>query len=944
MSEITLRFERGKPCPACGADTKGCSATEDGLHFCRGEPGSGWFSVKKGERDENGFGWFRRDDPSRAVRQADRPGRKKAAKVDWPARAKQFAENLHPDRRSSLSMKILGLPADALDVYPLLGTGKNDDEGRYYTFPEFDARGRVIGLSRRFNDGSKKCMSGSKRGLSLPHGWRDRPGPVFVVEGPTDAAALTAAGLAAVGRPSNSGGVGHLGDLFHELPPDRPVIVVGENDQKPDGLWPGRDGAESIARSLMAVMGRLVPWVLPPGGAKDVRAWLTAADRGESSWQARGAELAKALEAEAAKFRAGKPVVLISHDESEAIRRVTGVLSESEEKLFLRGAVLVRIDPGRVEDGALIPPAIVDVSLPELRERITDRVRLEELGREKEAKPCNPPHWLAPGVAAVAYRGNFRWLSGISTSPVLRDDGTVHQCPGYDPKTGVFYIAGADLAPIPECPTRDDARRELQRLIAGVRQFPWRSEADKSAWVSSVLTVAARRSFNGPSPLFVGVANHPGAGKSNLTHAAGIIGTGREALVENYPTLQPSRGRITEDHTEMRKLKTAVLDAGHPAFCLDNVPNGYGFHSHVLDSVVTNELDGGRLTGTGSARARVCRTVWFINGNGIYPLNDTVRRCLPFRLLVTDPRTLSRGFEGMEIKAWARKHRAELFASALTVVAAYIRAGRPDQGLSHFPSFEAWSDTIRSAVVWAGMPDPLLTRREYESNNEDEAEAGHLMDLLFDLEPGRGPLKAKEILGFLADDLKAGAKGPHRHPAAWYALRTVFPVGEINARQLGKAFSSHADRPVNGRCIAGKEDRDGAMAWTVRTSSSTGGVVNTPSSAGFDLTNPAGGDPNPAPNPAPQTFTEEGSYEGVRGLRGSSPSVDPSCERGEATCASPVCGAARGDSDPANPAGDPNRLEVEGVKVPGLVRGGEEGKPRTPRTPEEGDDEEVFGP
>ncbi|WP_171475045.1 hypothetical protein [Frigoriglobus tundricola] len=49
-------------------------------------------------------------------------------------------------------------------------------------------------------------MPGSKRGLTLPTGWRDRPGPVFVVEGPTDAAALTAAGLAAVGRPSNAGG------------------------------------------------------------------------------------------------------------------------------------------------------------------------------------------------------------------------------------------------------------------------------------------------------------------------------------------------------------------------------------------------------------------------------------------------------------------------------------------------------------------------------------------------------------------------------------------------------------------------------------------------------------------------------------------------------------------------------------------------------------------
>jgi hypothetical protein len=392
--------------------------------------------------------------------------------------------------------------------------------------------------------------------------------------------------------------------------------------------------------------------------------------------------------------------------------------------------------------------------------------------------------------------------------------------------------------------------------------------------------VAARRSFNGPAPLFVGVANHPGAGKSNLTHAAAIIGTGREAIVENYPMLQPGRGRLTEDHAEMRKLKTAVLEAGHPAFCLDNVPNGHGFSSHVLDSLVTNELDGGRLTGTGSARARVCRTVWFVNGNGISPTNDTVRRSLPFRLLVTDPKSLARGFEGLEVKAWARKHRAELFAAALTVVAAYVRAGRPDQALSHFPSFEAWSDTVRSAIVWAGLEDPVLTRREYESSNEGEVEANHLIDLLFDLEPGRGPLTAAAILKILAPDLKAGSKGPHAHPAAWYALRSVFPDGEINAWRLGKALSSHRDRNVSGRRITGKEDRNGVMAWTVTAAGQAGGARNTPFTAGFGGPNPASAGPNPAPSPAHQPQANKDGYGEMRGLRGLIPSDDASCARG----------------------------------------------------------------
>ena len=40
--DIAARFTADRPCPVCGAGTKSCSATADGLHLCRGEPGPGW--------------------------------------------------------------------------------------------------------------------------------------------------------------------------------------------------------------------------------------------------------------------------------------------------------------------------------------------------------------------------------------------------------------------------------------------------------------------------------------------------------------------------------------------------------------------------------------------------------------------------------------------------------------------------------------------------------------------------------------------------------------------------------------------------------------------------------------------------------------------------------------------------------------------------------------
>ena len=80
--------------------------------------------------------------------------------------------------------------------------------------------------------------------------------------------------LAAVGRPSAKGGVDYLSELLETVPEDRTVHVLGEFDPKPDGAWPGRDGAEYVARKLADALGRTIDMSLPPGGAKDVRVWL----------------------------------------------------------------------------------------------------------------------------------------------------------------------------------------------------------------------------------------------------------------------------------------------------------------------------------------------------------------------------------------------------------------------------------------------------------------------------------------------------------------------------------------------------------------------------------------------------------------------------------------------------------------------------------------------
>jgi hypothetical protein len=103
---------------------------------------------------------------------------------------------------------------------------------------------------------------------------------VVIVEGATDVAAgLDVGGILPVGRPGREGGIPDLTILLESLP-GRDVIVLGENDRldrngqlRPNGDWPGREGAIETARKLDQAVRRPVSAALPPEGAKDLRQW-----------------------------------------------------------------------------------------------------------------------------------------------------------------------------------------------------------------------------------------------------------------------------------------------------------------------------------------------------------------------------------------------------------------------------------------------------------------------------------------------------------------------------------------------------------------------------------------------------------------------------------------------------------------------------------------------
>src|SRR5262249_14571675 len=114
----------------------------------------------------------------------------------------------------------------------------------------------------------------------------------------------------------------------------------------------------------------------------------------------------------------------------------------------------------------------------------------------------------------------------------------------------------------------------------------------------------------------------------------------------------------------------------------------------------------------------------YATGNNVVLLADTTRRVCHVRLdsPLEKPQERS-GFRHPDLLAWVRQSRGRLLAAALTVLSAYCRAGRPDQGLSPWGSYEGWTALVRGALVWAGQGDPGATRAVLAARADVEADA-----------------------------------------------------------------------------------------------------------------------------------------------------------------------------------------------------------------------------
>lgn len=391
----------------------------------------------------------------------------------------------------------------------------------------------------------------------------------------------------------------------------------------------------------------------------------------------------------------GNVVKVVSGLRHQAADQGIAALMEAAVEFYQRDKTLVRASVAKAKsaDGRVVDvPSIVQVSLPMLARALGKSAQWEKMNSDGDRIRIDPPKDVVEQIAAMAGEWPFPPIAGVIGTPTMRPDGTLLLKSGYDPATGLVLLSPPPMPEIPDEPTKRDALEALSVLNSLLSEFPFADDASRSTAISMILTAVLRGALIPAVPMHMVAAPQAGSGKSYLQDIVSVMATGERCAVIT----------VSGDPAENEKRLQGSALAGYPIIALDNC-NGILSGDFLAQVTERPLLQLRPLGGSGIVRVTNVFTV-FANGNNISVAADLVRRTVIC--------TLDANMENPETRTFTRDPIAEVLAdrgkyvaACLTIARAYHCAGRPGR-LPRLASFEAWSDLIRSSIVWLGWEDP----------------------------------------------------------------------------------------------------------------------------------------------------------------------------------------------------------------------------------------------
>ncbi len=414
-----------------------------------------------------------------------------------------------------------------------------------------------------------------------------------------------------------------------------------------------------------------------------------------------------------------RPVIEVAGGQiARIVDDIQAALLAARMRIFVRGDMLVvpvTVERAAAHNRTTLVTVFKALTEPKLAYMLNKHAAefVHYDGRSNKLVSIDPPAKATNALLALG-QWQFPEVLGIVSAPTLRPDGSILSKFGYDPATKLWCNSKVNLPAIPNRPTRAQAEAALQMLKKLLEEFPFVSEVNRAVALAAISTAVLRGGFD-RAPLFAVLAHEIGTGKSYLVNVIATIVTGRDC-----PVITGSKSS-----EEMEKRLGALLLEGTTLTSLDNLSRD--IEGDLLSQIITQDFIKTRVLGKSEMPECVWSGTLFATGNNVRVAGDMVRRTMVCRLDAGVERPEQRKFK-FDAKQRALQKRGEIIAAVLTIVRAYLAAGRPQaKEATPLAGFERWSKLVREPLRWLGEQDPVNCMEQARVLDPERAAARELI-------------------------------------------------------------------------------------------------------------------------------------------------------------------------------------------------------------------------
>ena len=446
-------------------------------------------------------------------------------------------------------------------------------------------------------------------------------------------------------------------------------------------------------------------------------------------------------------------------------------------RYYQRGGLIVTV----VTDPSTQETRVQQIRLPALVRALAGAATWEKFDRRAgDWARTDPPARHATVLLDSTSYNHLLALNGLARQPYLRPDGSVAVSAGYDAATGMFGVFDPRDFAVPDCPSRADAEAAFSTLNELLTEFSFAADIDRAAAHCALLTAAIRPSLP-RAPMFHMRAHTVGSGKSYLCELITAFATPQPGTPTTFP----------RDDEECRKLLLAELLRAPAVIEFDNLTGDLVAHKSLC-TALTSEHMSGRILGESKIATVSTRALFLSSGNNVGPIQDMTRRCITINLDPPCEVPATRTFKRPDLVREVRAERGRFVSAVLTIVRAWIAAGRPTSECKTSAGFAEWSDLCRQPLLWLGFSDPTESVLEAMADDPDRETLARLLEAWQSVF-GNTPMMVREAVTCISDN-------PNEHVDLHEVLHDIADDrGEINRRKLGRWIKRHEGRIVDGR-------------------------------------------------------------------------------------------------------------------------------------------------